>query len=52
MPRLRTTWIVTHERRLEPDEDPATGTGPTDPDALLWALDEGTVTLLVEIIES
>jgi len=48
---LRTTWIVTHERPLEPDEDPLVAEQVVDPDVILWALDDGIVTSLVEIIE-
>jgi hypothetical protein len=44
--------VITHERPLEPDEDPLAVLGHTDPDPLLWAIEEGTVTTRVEILET
>lgn len=52
MPSIRTTWTITHERPLEPDEDPLAAVERTDPDLLLWAVEAGKVTTTVEIIES
>jgi hypothetical protein len=51
MPLLRTTWVITHERPLEPDDDPHDALERTDPDLLLWAVEEGVVTTSVEILE-
>lgn len=51
MPTLRTTWVITHHRPLEPDEDPLAAVEHTDPDLLLWAIEKGTVTTRVEILE-
>lgn len=51
MPVLRTTWLITHERPLEPAEDPLAALERADPDVLLWAIEDGQVTIKVEIIE-
>lgn len=51
MPTLRTTWTIIHERSLEPDEDPLAAVERTDPDVLLWAIEDGEVTATVEILE-
>lgn len=51
MPSIRTTWTIAHERLLEPDEDLLAAMHHTDPDALLWAIEEGTVTTTVEFLE-
>lgn len=52
MPILRTTWTITHERPLEPDEDPLAALHAIDPDVILWAVEEGRVTTSVEIFET
>lgn len=52
VPVLRTTWTITHERNLEPDEDPLASLARPNPDAILWAIEEGQVATTVEIIES
>lgn len=50
MPTLRTTWTITHQRPLEPDEDSLAPLERTDPDGLLWAIEEGQVPA-AEILE-
>jgi hypothetical protein len=52
MPTIRTTWTITHERPLEPDEDPLAAADCRDPDVILWAIEDGTVTTKVEIMEN
>jgi len=52
VPTIRATWIITHYRALEPDEDPLAAMRRTDPDVLLWAIEDGQVTSTVEIIEN
>jgi hypothetical protein len=52
MPALRITWTITHDRPLEPDEDPLAALDQTDPDVILWAIETGEVTTTVEIIEN
>ena len=51
MPAIRTTWTITHERPLDPGEDPRAAVERTDPDLLLWAVEDGQVATTVEIIE-
>lgn len=51
MPRVRTTWTIAHERPLEPHEDPLAVMEHRGPEMALWAVEEGTVTAVVEIIE-
>jgi hypothetical protein len=51
MPTVRTIWTITHQRPLEAEEDPLAAMERTDPDALLWAIEEGQVTTRVEILE-
>jgi hypothetical protein len=51
MPSIRTTWTITHQRPLERGEDPLAALGHTDPDVLLWAIEDGQVTTTVDILE-
>jgi hypothetical protein len=51
MPTIRTTWTITHDRALEPDENALQALEHTDPDLLLWAIEDGQVTTTVEILE-
>lgn len=51
MPRLRVTWVICHERPLYPDEDPHLDAHRVDPDAVLWAIEDGTVQVSIEIVE-
>jgi hypothetical protein len=48
---IRTTWTITHQRPLEPSEDPLAAIERTDHEVLLWAIEDGTVTTTVEILE-
>ena len=50
MPELITTWIIRHRRPLEPGEDPLAA-GNVDPEHTLWAFDEGTTEVAVELVE-
>lgn len=52
MPMIRTTWTITHERPLELGEDPLAALQGTDPDVILWAIEEGAVATRVEIREA
>jgi hypothetical protein len=51
LPRVRTTWTIVHERSLEPHEDPLAVLEHRGPEMALWAVEEGTATVSVEIIE-
>ncbi len=50
MPQIVTTWVIRHRRSLEPGEDPLSPAA-ADPEHVLWALDEGEVTVTVELVE-
>ncbi len=50
MPEIITTWTIRHRRPLEPGEDPL-GSGNVDLEHILWALDEGTTEVTVELVE-
>jgi hypothetical protein len=52
MPTIRTTWVITHQRPLEPDEDPLAALDRTDLDLLQWAAEQGEVKTAVEILEA
>lgn len=52
MPLIRATWVITHERPLEPDEDSLAALERPDSDLMLWAYEKGMVTTTVEIIEN
>lgn len=51
VPKLRTTWTIGHERPLDAHEDPLAVLEHQGPEMALWAVDEGTATAVVEIIE-
>jgi hypothetical protein len=48
---VRTTWIIVHERDLEPHEDPLAVLEHRGPELVLWAVEEGTASVVVEIVE-
>jgi hypothetical protein len=50
MPEIITTWIIQHRRAPEPGEDPL-APGTVDPEHVLWAIDEGTIEVSVELVE-
>lgn len=51
MSRVKTTWLIVHERDLEPGEDPLAILEHQGSEMALWAVEEGTATAVVEIIE-
>jgi len=51
VPTVRTTWIIVHERPLEPQEDPLAALVHVGPEMALWAMEEGVAIPSVEIIE-
>jgi hypothetical protein len=51
VPDVVTTWTVVHQRPLMEGEDPFSP-GNVDPEHLLWALDEGTISVAVDLVET
>ena len=50
MPEIITTWTIRHRRLLEPGEDPLASRN-VDSEHVLWALDEGTIEVTIELLE-
>jgi hypothetical protein len=50
VPEVVTTWTVVHRRPLADGEDPFLP-GAAGPEHLLWALDEGALSVTVELVE-